>query len=139
MLFSVDHQPYNVMMLFIELKDEEGFAVGPGLRYLLLLLFRLTNIVLRVRCLTVRNALFLSPLYVVGRDIPTQLGCSSKRLQHDATPSETPWVSHFSLLSDRIRPPSRSPQPIKSENGKRKSQGGHTRASAPQRPSSQAR
>ena len=32
----------------------------------------------------------------------------------------TPWVSHGSLLSDRIRPPSRSPQPTKTEKAKAK-------------------
>jgi len=32
----------------------------------------------------------------------------------------TPWISHGSLLSDRIRPPSGSPQPTKSEKGKGK-------------------
>ena len=59
----------------------------------------LTNIVLRVRCLTVHNTLFLSPLYVVGRNIPTRLGCSSKRLQHDATPSwNSMGLSQFSPL-----------------------------------------
>ena len=35
MLFAMDRQLYNIMMLFIELnEDGEGFAVGPGPRYL---------------------------------------------------------------------------------------------------------
>jgi len=115
------------MMLFIELnEDGEGFAVGPGPRYLLLLSFYfLTSFVLGVRCFTVHSALYLSPLYVVERNTDTRPrvgGCSvaspSKRLQHDATPSwNSMGLSQFSL-SDRIRPPSVSPQPIRSEKGK---------------------
>lgn len=41
----------------------------------------------------------------------------------------TPWVSHGSLLSDRIRPPSGSPQPTKSEKGK-----GKAKAATPEPP-----
>jgi hypothetical protein len=41
----------------------------------------------------------------------------------------TPWVSRGSLLSDRIRPPSRSPQPTKSEKAK-----GKAKAATPEPP-----
>jgi hypothetical protein len=41
----------------------------------------------------------------------------------------TPWASHGSLLSDRIRPPSRSPQPTKLEKGK-----GKAKAATPEPP-----
>src|SRR6266403_2621497 len=41
----------------------------------------------------------------------------------------TPWVPHGSLLSDRIRPSSGSPQPIRSEKGK-----GKAKAATPEPP-----
>jgi hypothetical protein len=71
MLFAVHHPPYNITMLFIESSnDGECFTVGPGLLYLLLLLFRffIMNFVLRVRCFSVYSALYLSFLYLVKRN-----------------------------------------------------------------------
>ena len=38
-LLCIIHPPYNITMLFIELSEGVCFAVGPGLLYLLLLLF----------------------------------------------------------------------------------------------------
>jgi hypothetical protein len=121
--------------------------VGPGLLYQLLLLFRffIMNFVLRVRCFSVYSALYLSFLYLVERNtIVTRFVPQILRQQYRTLPRSaiilvsiwppanktdcntmpprrgTPWVSHGSLLSDRIRPPSGSPQPTKSEKGKGK-------------------
>ena len=46
----------------------------------------------------------------------------SNKADYDTMPPRrgTPWVSHSSLLSDRIRPSSGSPQPKISEKGKGK-------------------
>jgi hypothetical protein len=143
-------------MLLIELsEDGECFAVGPGLLYQLLLLFRffIMNFVLRVRCFSVYSALYLSFLYLVERNtIVTRFVPQILRQQYRTLPRAiilvsiwpptnktgyntmpprrgTPWVSHGSLLSDRIRPPSGSPQPTKSEKGK-----GKAKASTPEPP-----
>lgn len=103
------------------------------------------NFVLRVRCFSVYSALYLSFLYLVERNtIVTRFVPQILRQQYRTLPRSaiilvsiwppanktdyntmpprrgTPWVSHGSLLSDRIRPPSGSPQPTKSEKGKGK-------------------
>ena len=121
LLFVVHHQRYYIMMLFIELsKDGQGFAVGPGVRYLLPLYYELCFL---------RQCIYLSPLCVVKRDIvsiDTLLfrgfwgsAVASHLVVNDcnAMPPHrgTPWASHGFILS-----PSVSPQPIRSDNGKGK-------------------
>lgn len=56
---------------------------------------------------------------------------TANKTDYDTMPPRrgTPWVSHSTLLSDRIRPPSRSPQPTKSEKGK-----GKAKAATPEPP-----
>jgi hypothetical protein len=71
MLFAVDHQPYNIMMLFIEPSED-----GDTFSFFLFRSFFLTNTVLRVCCFIVYSALYLSSLYAT----PSSLFCSATAL-----------------------------------------------------------
>jgi len=88
-------------------------------------------------CFSVYSALYLSFRYLANSNSTAVIGYHlsiwppAHKTNYDTMPPRrrTPWVSHGSLLSDRIRPPSGSPQPTKSEKGK-----GKVKAATPEPP-----
>lgn len=145
MLFAVHHQPYSIMILFIEPRGGEGIVVRLRTTFLLPLFvsFFDEHFCFGVRCLLyiVYITLVLSLPIVVERD--NHLGLFRGYSIVAALPRHptqtttmpprraTAWVSHSTLLSDRIRPSSGSTQPAKSDKGKGK---GKAKATTPEPP-----
>lgn len=99
--------------------------MGPGPLYLSLLLFRF--FFLRTLCcesvILVYIVHYACPLFTSlnATRLSLSIGFQKDRLRYTMPPRRgTPWVSHSSLLSDRIRPHSGSTQPTKSEKGRGK-------------------